>query len=99
MTPVEIDRLADRDLLIAAMKADGRCIHVNEFNALELFCREAQTMERWVDEYTVHVLLPMPVDGLRGYVAGRGSDPITAFLRAFIKSRMPRPAARADVMG
>lgn len=87
MTSAEIDQLTGQQLLQAAMVADGRCVHLSEFNALELFCREARTMERYVDDYIVHVLLPAPVDRLPGYICGRGPDPITACLRAFIKSR------------
>lgn len=87
MTPAEVDQLTGQQLLHAAMVADGRCVHLSEFNALEVFCREARTMERYVDDYIVHVLLPTAVDGFPGYVGSRGPDPITACLRAFIKSR------------
>lgn len=79
-----VDDLAGDALLAAASRASG-CENPAEFKPLELFCEFADVMERWGPVYLVHVRMPKRVNGLTSWMAGEGSDPLEACLRAYLK--------------
>lgn len=80
------DDLTGEQLRHAAAIADG-VVDVDSFDPWQLFLRVADVMERWGPVYVVHVRMPVKIGGLTNWIAGRGSDPLEACLRAFLKSR------------
>ena len=80
------DDLSGEQLRQAAALADG-AVDVASFDPWQLFLRVADVMERWGPVYVVHVRMPGRVAGLTSWMHGRGSCPLEACMRAFIKSR------------
>ena len=79
-----VDDLVGDALLAAASRASG-CDNPADFKPLVLFCEVAEVMERWGPIYVVHVRMPKRVTGLTSWMAGEGSDPLEACLRAYLK--------------
>ena len=80
------DTLSGEQLRQAAALADG-AVDVASFDPWQLFLRVADVMERWGPVYVVHVRMPQKVGGVTNWMPGRGSCPIEACMRAYLKSR------------
>lgn len=82
-----VDDLTGDALLEAASRASG-CDNPADFKPLVLFCEVAEVMERWGPIYVVHVRMPQKIGGITNWIPGRGSCPIDACMRAYLKSRV-----------
>lgn len=80
-----VDSMVGQELLHEAALVDG--VDPARYDALGLFMRVADVMERWGKIYVVHVRLPYKVDGLSAWVGAVGPDPLTACMRAHVKSK------------
>lgn len=80
-----VDSMIGHELLCAAAAVDG--VSPEQYSAMDLFMRVADVMERWGKVYVVHVRLPHRVDGFSAWVGAVGPDPLTACLRAHVKSK------------
>lgn len=83
---MNVDDLSGEQLRQAAALADG-AVDVDSFDPWALFLRVADVMERWGPVYVVHVRIPGKVGGVTHWMPGRGSCPLEACMRAFVKSR------------
>ena len=81
------DTLSGEQLRQAAAIADG-AVDVDAFDPWQLFLMVADVMERWGPVYVVHVRMAQKVGGVTNWMRGRGSCPIEACMRAYLKSRM-----------
>ena len=81
------DDLRGWRLRLAAAHAYG-CTDYFSFDPWQLFLMVADVMERWGPVYVVHVRMPQKVGGVTNWMPGRGSCPIEACMRAFLKSRV-----------